>query len=108
MIDAKTFVAKVISYPWGDVFKDNLPEVEAFQYTFTKEGKANKRPIRFADFYHPETDNTKDQWRDKLLTSFLDALAVEKDAPAPNASGTPDASGQGSANADGGVAEAGE
>ena len=113
VIDAKAFVSKVIFYLWGDVFKDNLPDEDVFKYTFKKDGKDDKRLIRFADFYHPEVtgpvdDKIKEQWRDKLLTSFLVALAVEKDTSAPNASGTPDASGQGSANADGGVAEAGE
>ena len=113
VIDAKTFVSKVIFYLWGDVFKDNLPDEDVFKYTFKKDGKDDKRLIRFADFYHPEVtgpvdDKIKEQWRDKLLTSFLVALAVEKDTSAPNTAGTPNASGQGSENADGGVAEAGE
>ena len=102
VIDAKTFVSKVIFYLWGDVFKDNLPDEDAFKYTFKKDGKDDKRLIRFADFYHPEADNTKEQWRDKLLTSFLEALKVEKESPADNDSG------QGSSNANGGDAKADE
>ena len=102
VIDAKTFVSKVIFYLWGDVFKDNLPDEDVFKYTFKKDGKDDKRLIRFADFYHPEADNTKEQWRDKLLTSFLEALKVEKESPADNDSG------QGSSNANGGDAKADE
>ena len=95
VIDAKTFVSKVIFYLWGDVFKDNLPDEDVFKYTFKKDGKDDKRLIRFADFYHPEPGNTKEEWRNKLLTSFLEALKVEKEPPADNDSG------QGSSNANG-------
>lgn len=108
VIDAKTFVSKVVFYLWGDVFKDNLPDEDAFEYTFTKDGKANKRPIRFADFYHPETGNTKDQWRDKLLTSFLEALKVEKEPSPHGTAGSSNAPDETSSTADGGVATANE
>lgn len=108
VIDAKTFVSKVIFYLWGDVFKDNLPDEDAFKYTFKKDDKDEKRLIRFADFFHPEGDNTKEQWRDKLLTSFLDALEVEKDPSTSSTTGSSNASGQGPSTADGGVATANE
>lgn len=108
VIDAKTFVSKVIFYLWGDVFKDNLPDEDAFKYTFKKDDKDEKRLIRFADFFHPEGDNTKEQWRDKLLTSFLDALEVEKDLSTSSTTGSSNAPGQGSSTTDGGVATANE
>ncbi len=113
VIDAKIFVSKVIFYLWGDVFKDNLPDKDAFQYTFTKGGEDNKRPIRYADFYHPEVtgpvnDKIKEQWRDKLLSSFLDALKVEKVLSTSSTTGSSNVSGQGASTTDGGVAEAGE
>ena len=102
MIDAETFVSKVVFFLWGDVFKDNLPDEDVFKYTFKKDGKDDKRLIRFADFYHPEPGNTKEEWRNKLLTSFLEALKVEKEPPADNDSG------QGSSNANGDDAKADE
>ena len=102
MIDAETFVSKVVFFLWGDVFKDNLPDEDVFKYTFRKDGKDDKRLIRFADFYHPGPGNTKEEWRNKLLTSFLEALKVEKEPPADNDSG------QGSSNANGDDAKADE
>lgn len=102
MIDAETFVSKVVFFLWGDVFKDNLPDEDVFKYTFKKDGKDDKRLIRFADFYHPEPGNAKEEWRNKLLTSFLEALKVEKEPPADNDSG------QGSSNANGDDAKADE
>ena len=102
MIDAETFVSKVVFFLWGDVFKDNLPDEDVFKYTFKKDGKDDKRLIRFADFYHPEPGNTKEEWRNKLLTSFLEALKVEKEPPTDNDSG------QGSSNANGDDAKADE
>ena len=102
MIDAETFVSKVVFFLWGDVFKDNLPDEDVFKYTFKKDGKDDKRLSRFADFYHPEPGNTKEEWRNKLLTSFLEALKVEKEPPADNDSG------QGSSNANGDDAKADE
>lgn len=102
VIDAETFVSKVVFFLWGDVFKDNLPDEDVFKYTFKKDGKDDKRLIRFADFYHPEPGNTKEEWRNKLLTSVLEALKVEKEPPADNDSG------QGSSNANGDDAKADE
>ncbi len=108
VIDAKTFVAKVIFYLWGDVFKDNLPDEDVFKYTFKKDGKDDKRHIRFADFYHPEAGSTKEQWRDKLLVSFLEALKVVKESPEDGTSGAPGPSGQNLVSAEGGSARDGE
>lgn len=69
IIDAKTFVSKVIFYLWNDVFKDyGFEDTSLFRYVDEEDGK--EKDLTFPDFYEEDGEGVNET----RLKDFLDKV----------------------------------
>lgn len=71
VINAETFVSKVVFYLWNDVFKDyGFEDAVLFQYKEMIEGKEVTKDLTFPDFYNEEGEKVNEV----RLKGFLESV----------------------------------
>lgn len=71
VINAETFVSKVVFYLWNDVFKDyGFEDAVLFQYKEMIEGKEVTKDLTFPDFYNEEDEKVNEV----RLKGFLESV----------------------------------